>query len=152
MDNNEDGLVSEDEFITACLSHKKVSTTLTLKIVDVFINVWWKINNKYFESFISVISISIELVSGGGWGQQDLYDAAAHPGGGGARGRGRHGGRHGRGPADRGGAEDEEAAGEGHVLRVWRGGGVKNTKQIQKLKITLKIYFNFQDDEDDDTV
>ena len=49
MDDNEDGLVSEDEFITACLSHKKVSTTLTLKIVDVFINVWWKINIKWVD-------------------------------------------------------------------------------------------------------
>ena len=48
------------------------------------------------------------LVSGRG------RDAAAHPGGGRARGRGRHG----RGPADRGGAEDEEAAGEGHLLRL----------------------------------
>merc|ERR1711874_494131 len=39
MDDNGDGSVSEDEFIAACLSHKKVCTTLTLKIVDVFVNI-----------------------------------------------------------------------------------------------------------------
>ena len=37
MDENHDGDISEEEFILACLSHKKFSTMLTLKIIDVFI-------------------------------------------------------------------------------------------------------------------
>ena len=37
MDDNGDGLVTEEEFVKACLSHKKCSSMLTLKIVSVFI-------------------------------------------------------------------------------------------------------------------
>ena len=37
MDTNEDGKVTLEEFIHACLSQKKFSTMLTLKIIDVFI-------------------------------------------------------------------------------------------------------------------
>lgn len=36
MDVNHDGYVSMDEFITACLAHEKISTMLTLKIIDIF--------------------------------------------------------------------------------------------------------------------
>ena len=38
MDNNLDGKVSLDEFISACLNQKRFSTMLTLKIIDVFID------------------------------------------------------------------------------------------------------------------
>merc|ERR1712079_117076 len=38
MDENHDGQVSEDEFIEACMSQKKFSTMLTLKIIDVFVS------------------------------------------------------------------------------------------------------------------
>ena len=37
MDSNEDGKVTLEEFIKACLSQKKFSTMLTLKIIDVFV-------------------------------------------------------------------------------------------------------------------
>merc|ERR1712001_466221 len=38
MDENHDGQVSEEEFIEACMSQKKFSTMLTLKIIDVFVS------------------------------------------------------------------------------------------------------------------
>ena len=37
MDEDGDGEISQDEFIKACLSQKKFSTMLTLKIIDIFI-------------------------------------------------------------------------------------------------------------------
>merc|ERR1712129_404992 len=37
MDENEDGVISPDEFVEACLAKKKISTMLTLKIIDIFI-------------------------------------------------------------------------------------------------------------------
>merc|ERR1711953_1452016 len=37
MDENHDGQVSEEEFIEACMTQKKFSTILTLKIIDVFV-------------------------------------------------------------------------------------------------------------------
>merc|ERR1719320_496564 len=37
MDSNEEGKVTLEEFIKACLSQKKFSTMLTLKIIDVFV-------------------------------------------------------------------------------------------------------------------
>jgi len=37
MDENEDGEISPDEFVEACLAKKKISTMLTLKIIDIFI-------------------------------------------------------------------------------------------------------------------
>ena len=37
MDINADGKVTSDEFIKACLSQKKFSTMLTLKLIKVFI-------------------------------------------------------------------------------------------------------------------
>lgn len=36
MDANNDGLVSEDEFIQAIMGHEKVASMLALKIVEVF--------------------------------------------------------------------------------------------------------------------
>ena len=36
MDINHDGWVTEEEFISACFSHKQISTMLALKIIDVF--------------------------------------------------------------------------------------------------------------------
>jgi len=38
MDENNDGQVSQDEFIEACMTQKKFSTMLTLKIIDVFVS------------------------------------------------------------------------------------------------------------------
>merc|ERR1712013_500927 len=38
MDENHDGQVSEEEFIEACMTQKKFSTMLTLKIIDVFVS------------------------------------------------------------------------------------------------------------------
>jgi Ca2+-binding EF-hand superfamily protein len=38
MDENEDGEISQKEFIEACMAQKKFSTMLTLKIIDVFIS------------------------------------------------------------------------------------------------------------------
>ena len=37
MDTNNDGEISEEEFIKACLSQKKMSKKLTLKIIDIFL-------------------------------------------------------------------------------------------------------------------
>ena len=37
MDTNNDGEISEEEFIQACLSQKKMSKKLTLKIIDLFV-------------------------------------------------------------------------------------------------------------------
>lgn len=37
MDTNSDGSVSREEFIKACMSHERISTILTLKIINVFI-------------------------------------------------------------------------------------------------------------------
>lgn len=37
MDNNGDGKVDEEEFISACLTRRKASTSLTLKIVGIFV-------------------------------------------------------------------------------------------------------------------
>jgi len=37
MDADQDGLVTLDEFIRACTEHKKISSMLTLKLIDVFI-------------------------------------------------------------------------------------------------------------------
>ena len=37
MDEDGDGEISQEEFIKACLSQKKFSTMLTLKIIDIFI-------------------------------------------------------------------------------------------------------------------
>eukprot|EP00092_Neocalanus_flemingeri_P024744 GFUD01026833.1.p1 GENE.GFUD01026833.1~~GFUD01026833.1.p1 ORF type:complete len:214 (-),score=51.50 GFUD01026833.1:99-740(-) len=37
MDENEDGEISPEEFIEACMAQKKISTMLTLKIIDIFI-------------------------------------------------------------------------------------------------------------------
>ena len=36
MDTNHDGFVSMEEFITACLNHKEISTMLTLKVIELF--------------------------------------------------------------------------------------------------------------------
>ena len=36
MDTNHDGFVSLEEFITACMNHKEISTMLTLKVIDLF--------------------------------------------------------------------------------------------------------------------
>ena len=38
MDSNEDGKVTLEEFVKACLSQKKFSTMLTLKIIEVFVD------------------------------------------------------------------------------------------------------------------
>eukprot|EP00091_Calanus_sinicus_P015248 TRINITY_DN33306_c0_g1_i1.p1 TRINITY_DN33306_c0_g1~~TRINITY_DN33306_c0_g1_i1.p1 ORF type:complete len:106 (-),score=45.24 TRINITY_DN33306_c0_g1_i1:39-356(-) len=38
MDEDADGEVSQEEFIKACLSQKKFSTMLTLKIINIFIS------------------------------------------------------------------------------------------------------------------
>merc|ERR1712106_377784 len=38
MDETHDGQVSEEEFIEACMTQKKFSTMLTLKIIDVFVS------------------------------------------------------------------------------------------------------------------
>jgi len=37
MDINSDGQVTQDEFLQACLAHERISTMLTLRIIDVFI-------------------------------------------------------------------------------------------------------------------
>ena len=37
MDTDNDGEISEEEFIQACLSQKKMSKKLTLKIIDIFL-------------------------------------------------------------------------------------------------------------------
>ena len=37
MDIDLDGLVTQEEFLRACLAHKKISTMLALRIIDVFI-------------------------------------------------------------------------------------------------------------------
>ena len=37
MDENKDGQITEEEFIDACMTQKKFSTILTLKIIDVFV-------------------------------------------------------------------------------------------------------------------
>jgi len=37
MDADQDGLVTLEEFIRACTEHKKISSMLTLKLIDVFI-------------------------------------------------------------------------------------------------------------------
>ena len=37
MDSDGDGLVTCEEFVAACLAHKKFSTMLTLKLIRVFI-------------------------------------------------------------------------------------------------------------------
>jgi len=37
MDENQDGQITQDEFIEACMTQKKFSTILTLKIIDVFV-------------------------------------------------------------------------------------------------------------------
>jgi len=37
MDENNDGQVSEEEFIKACMRQKKFSTMLTLRIIDIFV-------------------------------------------------------------------------------------------------------------------
>lgn len=36
MDTNHDGFVTMEEFVTACMKHKSVSTMLTLKVIDLF--------------------------------------------------------------------------------------------------------------------
>ena len=36
MDTNHDGFVSMEEFVTACMNHKEISTMLTLKVIDMF--------------------------------------------------------------------------------------------------------------------
>jgi len=38
MDENNDGQVSEEEFIKACMRQKKFSTMLTLRIIDIFVS------------------------------------------------------------------------------------------------------------------
>ena len=38
MDKNEDGEVSEEEFVKACMDQEEISKMLTLKIVDIFVN------------------------------------------------------------------------------------------------------------------
>lgn len=38
MDSNEDGKITFDEFLNACMSQKKFSTMLTLKIIEVFVD------------------------------------------------------------------------------------------------------------------
>ena len=40
MDENQDGQITEEEFIRACMTQKKFSTILTLKIIDVFVAEW----------------------------------------------------------------------------------------------------------------
>merc|ERR1712165_329166 len=37
MDENQDGQITQEEFIEACMTQKKFSTILTLKIIDVFV-------------------------------------------------------------------------------------------------------------------
>jgi len=37
MDENHDGKISQLEFVEACMTQKKFSTMLTLKIIDVFL-------------------------------------------------------------------------------------------------------------------
>merc|ERR1719158_2306426 len=37
MDENHDGQITQEEFIEACMTQKKFSTILTLKIIDVFV-------------------------------------------------------------------------------------------------------------------
>jgi hypothetical protein len=37
MDINLDGQVTQEEFLRACLAHKKISIMLALRIIDVFI-------------------------------------------------------------------------------------------------------------------
>ena len=37
MDENEDGKISQEEFIKACLGKKKFSTMIALKIIKIFI-------------------------------------------------------------------------------------------------------------------
>ena len=36
MDKNEDGKVTEEEFISACLGQEEISRLLALKIIDIF--------------------------------------------------------------------------------------------------------------------
>jgi len=38
MDKNEDGKISPEEFITACLAHDRFSKMLALKIIDIFVD------------------------------------------------------------------------------------------------------------------
>ena len=36
MDKNEDGMITQEEFIKACLGQKEISRILALKIIDIF--------------------------------------------------------------------------------------------------------------------
>ena len=38
MDKNEDGKVSKEEFVKACMGQEEISKMLTLKIVDIFVD------------------------------------------------------------------------------------------------------------------
>jgi len=38
MDENRDGSVSQDEFVQACLQHKKASVAITLRVIDIFVS------------------------------------------------------------------------------------------------------------------
>ena len=37
MDTNEDGKVTQEEFVAACMAQERVSSMLALRIVDVFV-------------------------------------------------------------------------------------------------------------------
>ena len=37
MDDNGDGRIDQEEFVSACLTRRKASTSLTLKIVGIFV-------------------------------------------------------------------------------------------------------------------
>ena len=38
MDEDRDGLITPEEFVEACLAQKKISTMLTLRIIDIIVN------------------------------------------------------------------------------------------------------------------
>ena len=38
MDKNEDGQVSKEEFVKACMGQEQISKMITLKIVDIFVD------------------------------------------------------------------------------------------------------------------
>ena len=40
MDRDNDGRVTEDEFVSATLGHEKVATLLTMKIVNCLVQPW----------------------------------------------------------------------------------------------------------------
>ena len=52
MDRDNDGRVTEDEFVSATLGHEKVATLLTMKIVNCLVQPWKTYNLKRIHAYL----------------------------------------------------------------------------------------------------